>query len=128
MTEANETKPEEIKATPENRDERMWAMFCHLSGLVGFVIPFGNIIAPLIIWMIKKEEYPLVNDQGKEALNFQISMTIYILASVILIFLVIGIPLLVILGLFGLIMVIIASIKANEGEKYRYPLTIRFLD
>ena len=128
MTEVNETKPEEIKATPDNRDERMWAMFCHLSGLAGFVFPFGNIIAPLVIWMIKKEEYPLVNDQGKEALNFQISMTIYIIASVILIFLVIGIPLLILLGLFSLIVIIIASIKANEGEKYRYPFTIRFLD
>ena len=128
MTDVNETKPEEIKATPDNRDERMWAMFCHLSGLAGFVFPFGNIIAPLVIWMIKKEEYPLVNDQGKEAINFQISMTIYIIASIILIFLVIGIPLLIILGLFSLIVVIIASIKANEGEKYRYPFTIRFLD
>ena len=116
------------KTTPENRDERMWAMFCHLSGLAGFIFPFGNIIAPLVIWLVKKEEYPLVNDQGKEALNFQISMTIYIIASVILIFLVIGIPLLIILGIFGLIVVIIAAIKANEGEKYRYPLTIRFLD
>lgn len=116
------------KATPENREERMWAMFCHLSGLAGFIFPFGNIIAPLIIWLVKKEEYELVNDQGKESLNFQISMTIYIIASVILIFLVIGIPLLIILGIFSLIVVIIAAIKANEGEKYRYPLTIRFLD
>jgi uncharacterized Tic20 family protein len=123
-----EAKQDVAKATPENRDERMWAMFCHLSGLAGFIFPFGNIIAPLVIWMVKKEEYELVNDQGKEALNFQISMTIYILASVVLIFLVIGIPLLIILGIFSLIVVIIAAIKANEGEKYRYPLTIRFLD
>ena len=123
-----EPKKEVAKATPENHEERMWAMFCHLSGLAGFIFPFGNIIAPLVIWLIKKEEYPLVNDQGKESINFQISMTIYILASVILIFLVIGIPLLIILGLFSLIVVIIAAIKANEGEKYRYPLTIRFLD
>lgn len=116
------------KITPENRDERMWAMFCHLSGLAGFVFPFGNIIAPLIIWLIKKEEYEFVNDQGKEALNFQISMTIYIIASIILIIIVIGIPLLIALGLFSLIVVIIAAIKSNEGEKYRYPLSIRFLD
>jgi len=123
-----EPKQDVTKATPENREERMWAMFCHLSGLAGFIFPFGNIIAPLIIWSLKKEEYPLVNDQGKEALNFQISMTIYFIASAILIFLIIGIPLLIILGLFSLIVVIIAAIKANEGEKYRYPLTIRFLD
>ena len=123
-----EPKQDIAKATPENREERMWAMFCHLGGLAGFIFPFGNIIAPLVIWLVKKEDYPLVNDQGKEAINFQISMTIYILASVVLIFLVIGIPLLIILGIFSLIVVIIAAIKANEGEKYRYPLTIRFLD
>jgi len=123
-----EPKQESVKATPENRDERMWAMFCHLSGLAGFVFPFGNIIAPLVIWLVKKEEYPMVNEHGKEALNFQISMTIYIIASIILIILVIGIALIIILSLFSLIVIIIASIKANEGEKYKYPITIRFLD
>ena len=128
MGENDEVKQEVTKVTPENRDERMWAMFCHLSALIGFIIPFGNIIAPLVLWTLKKEEYPLVNDQGKEALNFQISMTIYVIASIILIFVVIGIILLILLGIFSLIVIIIAAIKANEGEKYRYPLTIRFLD
>lgn len=128
MSEEKEPKPEDLKATPENRDERMWAMFCHLSGLAGFIFPFGNIIAPLVIWLIKKEEYPQVNIHGKEALNFQISITIYIIVSVVLIILVIGIALIIILSLFSLIVIIIAAIKANEGEQYRYPLTIRFLD
>ena len=128
MGENDEVKQEVTKVTPENRDERMWAMFCHLSALIGFIIPFGNVIAPLVLWTLKKEEYPLVNDQGKEALNFQISMTIYVIASIILIFVVIGIILLILLGIFSLIVIIIAAIKANEGEKYRYPLTIRFLD
>jgi len=64
----SEPTPEVAKATPENRDERMWAMFCHLSGLAGFIFPFGNIIAPLIIWLVKKEEYEFVNDQGKEGI------------------------------------------------------------
>jgi uncharacterized Tic20 family protein len=130
LTENNVNAPQEkaSKITPETRDERMWAMFCHLSALAGFVIPFGNIIAPLVIWLIKKEEYELVLDQGKESVNFQISMTIYVIASAILIILVIGIPLLIVLGIFDLIVIIIASIKVNEGEKYRYPLTIRFID
>jgi uncharacterized Tic20 family protein len=128
MSEETEPKKEVASATSENRDERMWAMFCHLSALFGFVFPFGNIIGPLIIWMVKKEEYPLVNDQGKESVNFQISMTIYILISIVLIFLIIGIPLLIFLGLFNLIVIVIASIKSNEGEKYRYPFAIRFLD
>jgi len=128
MGENDEVKQEVTKVTPENHDERMWAMFCHLSALIGFIIPFGNIIAPLVLWTLKKEEYPLVNDQGKEALNFQISITIYVIASIILIFVVIGIILLILLGIFSLIVIIIAAIKANEGEKYRYPLAIRFLD
>jgi uncharacterized Tic20 family protein len=128
MSEENKEKKEVPQTGSNDKDERMWAMFCHLSALLGFIFPFGNIIAPLVIWLLKKDEYPLVNDQGKEALNFQISMTIYILASIVLIFIVIGIPLLILLGLFSLIVIVIAAIKANEGEKYRYPITIRFLD
>lgn len=111
-----------------NNDENMWAMFCHLSTFSCFVIPFGNIIGPLIIWILKKEQYPLVDDQGKEALNFQISLTIYFIASIILIFMIIGIPLLILLIFFDLIITIIAAVKANEGSKFRYPFTIRFFD
>jgi uncharacterized Tic20 family protein len=128
MNEVNKNGEQSGGQAALSSDEKMWAMFCHLSALAGFIIPFGNIIAPLIIWLLKKEEYSLVNDQGKEAINFQISMTIYIIASIILIIVVIGIPLLILLGLFELIVIVIASIKANEGEKYRYPFTIRFLD
>jgi len=111
-----------------NRDENLWAMLCHISVFAGFLMPFGNIIAPLIIWLIKKDEYPLVNDQGKEAINFQITLTIYLFASIILIILVIGIPLLIGLIFFGFIVTVIAAIKASEGEKYRYPMTIRFIN
>ena len=113
--------------SPPSKDETMWAMFCHLSTLIGFSIPFGNVIAPMILWQMKKDEYPLVNDQGKEALNFQISMTIYILVSVILIFVAIGIVLLIVLGIFDLIVTVIAALNAANGEKYRYPFSIRFV-
>ena len=112
---------------PTNRDENMWAMFCHLSALAGFVIPLGNILGPLVIWLIKKDEYPLVNDQGKEALNFQISMTIFLIVSAILIIVLIGIVLLIGLAVFDIIVTIIAMVKANEGVAYRYPLNIRFI-
>ncbi|HEX9974544.1 MAG TPA: DUF4870 domain-containing protein, partial [bacterium] len=105
-----------------NRDENLWAMLCHISAFAGFLMPFGNIIAPLIIWLIKKDEYPLVSDQGKEAINFQITLTIYLFASAILIILVIGIPLLIGLVFFGFIVTVIAAIKASEGERYRYPM------
>lgn len=113
--------------TATTKDERTWAMLCHISSLSGFIIPFGNVIAPLVIWMVKKDEFPLVADQGKEVVNFQISLTIYLLISVALIILLIGIPLLIGLGLFDLIVTIIGAMKANEGVKYRYPLAIRLI-
>ena len=109
------------------RDERMWGMFCHLSALAGYIIPFGSIIGPLIIWSIKKDEIPFVNEQGKEALNFQISMLIYKLASIVLWLVFIGILMFAALVIFNIIMVVIASIKANNGESFQYPLTIKFI-
>lgn len=110
------------------QDERMWGMFCHLSALAGYVIPLGSIIGPLVIWSIKKQEYPFVDEQGKEALNFNISMAIYMIISAILIVIIIGILMLIAIGIFQLIMIIIAAIKANNGESFRYPMTIRFVN
>ncbi|MCF8367777.1 MAG: DUF4870 domain-containing protein [Bacteroidales bacterium] len=109
------------------RDERMWGMFCHLSAFAMFIIPFGSIIGPLIIWSMKKDEFPFVNEQGKAALNFHISMIIYMIISAILILIVVGILLLIALGIFQLIMIIIASIKANNGESFQYPLSMTFI-
>jgi uncharacterized protein len=107
--------------------ERNWAMLCHLSAFVGYVIPFGHLLGPLLLWLLKGESLPLVNDQGKEALNFQLSMTIYYIVAGVLIFAIIGIPILVVLVLFHLIMIIVASVRAKGGERYRYPLTIRLI-
>jgi uncharacterized Tic20 family protein len=111
-----------------SRDERTWAMLAHISTLVGYtVIPFGNIIAPLIIWLVKKDQSWFIDDQAKESLNFQISMLIYALISAVLILVLIGIVLIPILYVFGVVMVIVAAIKANDGVQYRYPITIRFI-
>lgn len=111
-----------------SRDERTWAMLAHLSALVGYsVVPFGNIIAPMIIWLVKKDQSWFVNDQAKEALNFQISMTIYALISLVLVFLLVGFLLLGVLYVGGIILIIIAAIKANDGVQYRYPLTLRLV-
>ena len=107
--------------------ERQWALICHLSALSGYVIPFGNLIAPIVIWSMKKEEMPMVDAHGKEVINFQISMTIWMIISAILIILVIGIPLLIILALLQLIFVIIGAIKADSGQLYKYPMTIQFI-
>ncbi|WP_410510514.1 DUF4870 domain-containing protein [Nodosilinea sp. E11] len=110
-----------------NPESRMWAMLAHLSALSGFVIPFGNIVGPLIIWLVKRDEMSFVNDQAKEALNFNISMTIYMLVSLVLIFVVVGILLTIVVGLAWLVLVILAAVKANEGIAYRYPLTLRLV-
>lgn len=111
-----------------NPESRMWAMLAHLSAFSGFVIPFGNIIGPLVIWLVKRDEMSFVNDQAKEALNFNISMTIYMVVSGVLAFVLIGIPLLIVLGIAWLVLVILAAVKANEGMAYRYPLTLRLVN
>jgi hypothetical protein len=113
-----------------DRDARMWAMFCHLAGLAAFlpVAPvLGGIIAPLIIWQIKKDDFTFVDEQGKEAVNFQISIVIYALVAGLLCFLCIGAFLLPAVYIFDLVFLLIAAVKANDGVHYRYPLTIRFI-
>jgi len=85
------------------------------------------IVGPLVVWLIKKDQFPLVDDQGKEALNFNISLAIYGFVAFLLSFVLIGIPILIALGIFWFVEVIIATIRANNGERFRYPLTIRFL-
>ena len=109
------------------RSENNWAMWCHLSTLSGIIIPFGNLIAPLVVWVLKREEYPLVDDQGKESLNFQISLCLYFIAGILLCFIVIGFFLLIVLVLFALIHIIKAALSASNGEPYRYPFCIRFI-
>ena len=112
-----------------NKQSKQWATICHLAAFAGFIgIPLGNVLGPLVIWLIKKEEMPFVNSQGKKALNFQISMSIYGLATLLLLCLP---PLAMIWGfavvVVDIIFVIIAAIKASDGLDYKYPLTIEFL-
>ncbi len=108
-------------------ESRQWGMFAHLSALIGFVIPFGNILGPLIIWQMKKNEMPFVDDQGKEALNFQITVFIAMVVCIILTFVLIGLLLIPIVALAWLVFSIIAGLKANEGVAYRYPVTLRLI-
>ncbi len=108
-------------------DERTWALLAHLSALAGCVIPFGNLIGPFVVWQIKKNEMPFVDDQGKEALNFQITLSLALLVSMVLCVIVIGFLLLPVIGIYGLVMLIIAAINSNNGIAYRYPLTLRLI-
>jgi len=123
---ANDTESDSNIVEKPDKDARNWAMICHLSGLTGFVIPFGNVLGPLIVWAIKKDDHHFIDDQGKEALNFQLTMTLCLIASAIMIIVLVGILLISVLCIYILFMIIIASIKANDGIYYRYPLTIRF--
>jgi uncharacterized Tic20 family protein len=107
--------------------ERQWALICHLSALCGYIVPFGNIIAPIVIWSMKKEEMPMVDEHGKEVINFQISITIWFIIAGIFVILLIGIPVLIALAVLQLVFVIIGAIKADSGILYHYPLTIRFI-
>lgn len=126
-TEQPEAVPETSESKEVDRDACMWAMICHLAGLAGIVIPVvGNIVAPLIIWQIKKD-WPFVDEQGKEAVNFQISMSIYALICIPFFLICIGPFLLAAVGIVDLVFLLIAAVKANNGYHYRYPLTIRFI-
>jgi len=116
----------EYSLPPTDNRENNWATLCHLSALAGYFFPFGNIIGPLLIWLFRKDRYPLVDLHGKESLNFQISISIYALASTALIFILIGIPLLIGLAVFNFIMIIIGAVKCKNEEIFRYPLTLRF--
>lgn len=138
VQEASFEQPQTVQENPPskevNKDARMWGMICHLAGLGGLVpiVPIiGSVIGPLIVWQIKKDEFGFVADQGKEAVNFQISMLLYLLVSAILwiplSFVCVGVVIPVAISIVDLIFLLIAAVKANDGEHYRYPLTIRFI-
>jgi len=111
-----------------SKEEQNWAMGCHLAALAGFVIPFGNILGPLVLWLVKRAEMPMVEIHGKESLNFQITATIAALICIPLIFVLIGFPLLIIIGIGALVLSIMAAVKVSNGDfGYRYPFTIRLL-
>lgn len=106
---------------------RQLAVICHASALAGYVIPFGGLLGPLVVWLVAREKDAFVDEQGREAINFRLSMYIYYLASVLLLFLLIGFVLLPLLALFDLVMVVVAAVRASGGEHFRYPLSIRFV-
>lgn len=120
-------------------EEKQWAMFAHLSALLGGIITsgwagsIGCFVGPLIIWLVKKDTLPFVDDQAKEALNFNITVGIVFLALLLLsivtlgVGLVVAIPLWIIIGIAWLVLTIIAAIKANEGTAYRYPFALRLI-
>lgn len=118
----------QVIPTAPTPEERNWAVLCHLSALLGFVVwGVGIVLGPLIAWLIKKDTMPFVDDQGKEALNFQITVLLAGIVCSALVFVLIGIPLLAALAIVDLVFIIIAAIKASEGVGYRYPVSLRLI-
>jgi uncharacterized protein len=107
--------------------DRQWAMFLHFSILLGFFIPIAGLVAPIVIWQIKKTEFPEIDAHGKNVANWIISVIIYGCVGFLLTFILIGIPLLYLLGAFCVVFPIIGGIKANNGEIWKYPMSIEFV-
>ena len=109
-------------------EDRNWAVAAHLSSLSGYIgVPFGHILGPLVVWLIKKDQSAFVNEAGKEALNYGISLTIYLVISAILAFFCIGFFLLAGLVVFDIIVTIMAAVAVSNGQLYRYPAIFRFV-
>jgi uncharacterized protein len=110
------------------QEERTWGMVAHLSSLAGFIFPFGgNVLGPLVVWLVKKDTMPFVADQGKEALNFNITVAIAAIISCVLMLVLIGFLLLAVVVVLWLVLTILAAIESNKGEMYRYPFTLRLI-
>ena len=111
-----------------SKDEQNWAMFCHLAALSGFVIPLGNVIGPLVVWLIKKDTMPLVNEHGKEALNFQITVLMAFVVCILLSLVFIGFLLMFVVGIGALVLTIMAAVKVSNGQfDYKYPFALRLV-
>jgi uncharacterized protein len=108
--------------------EKQWAIASHLGALSLYIgIPIGHIIIPLVIWLSKKEDSALVENQAKESLNFQITVSIFGFVFLVLSFVLIGIPFLIATGLLHIVFTIIATIEVDKGKTYRYPINLRFI-
>ncbi|MBN2009768.1 DUF4870 domain-containing protein [candidate division KSB1 bacterium] len=108
-------------------DEQMWAVFCHLGGLFGILMFPANIIVPFIIWLVYRDQYPRVDDEGREAINWQISFTLYLIGSAILVLIAVGLFMVLGLLVINLVVTIQAALAVSQGRQASYPMTIRFL-
>ena len=113
-------------ASSADQETRMWAMLLHLSVFAGYAVPIAGLVAPIVIWQVKKTDLPEIDLHGRNVVNWIISMMLYVVVSGLLVFLLIGIPLLIVLGIVGVAFPIIGAIKANDGEVWSYPLSIEF--
>lgn len=105
-------------------EDRTWGILTHAAALVGFIVPFGNVLGPLLVWAIKKEDSQFVDDNGKRALNFQITWTVLLVVAALLVVVGIGLLVVPLLAIAWLILVILAIVRASDEQVYDYPLTL----
>jgi len=118
-------QPTEPITDPE---ARRWAMLCHLLALSGLVANgIGFLLGPLVTWLIKREDHPFIDQQGKEAVNFQITMFLVLFACLPFVLILVGIFMMIAVGILMTVFPIVGAIQASEGKPYRYPLSIRFI-
>jgi hypothetical protein len=117
--------PDTQTPSSTTRDERQWAMLCHMSAMLMYLTVIGGFIGPLILWLLKRDEMPLVEDQGRETLNFQITVLVSLAIAGVLMLVVIGIPIFIGLIIYHFVFTIVAAVKASEGVAYRYPFCWR---
>lgn len=125
--------PPETGLQEPDSQARMWAMIAHLAGFLGYFLPvIGSLIGPLIVWQLKKDTHPYVDEQGKEALNFQITIAIAQLVTIVVSFILPFIGcftslLSLALWITGLIFGVLGGLEANKGKVYRYPFALRLV-
>ncbi len=125
MSEENTSKPTDFK--PWGMETNQFCMLMHLAQFAGIIVPFAGIILPIVMWTTNKQQSDLVNEHGKIILNWWISCLIYSIVSGILCLLFIGVLLLFAICICAIIFPIIGAVKANNGEVYKYPLSIQFI-
>lgn len=123
-THINSETPSPTSGQPADKDTNTWAIIMHLSLLAGFLIPFAGLIAPLAIYLIKKNDLPGLVPHGHVVFNWIISVIIYAVVGVVLTIVLIGVPILIALGIISIIFPIVGAIKASDGMVWRYPLSI----
>jgi hypothetical protein len=114
---------------PESRadDELTWAVLIHVSGLSGLLVPFGNVVFPLTLWLIKRDESEFLDASGKAALNFQLTWTVLLVGALLSLVVGVGLLLVPLLAVAWLVLVVVGTARASEGEVYDYPLTLELI-
>ena len=116
-----------VAPTEREQQVKQWALFLHLSQLAGILLPLAGLIAPIVLWQVKKEAFPELDAHGKVIANWIISVLIYGFVCFLLTFVLIGVPLLVVLSFLSIIFPVIGAIKANNGELWHYPLSLNII-